>query len=101
MAWIKKAELCIVCKEKKTRLIFEGQPVCAHCQLEVQAYREGVRNCPVDGTAMEKHAKYDFIIDKCPTCNGVWLDAGEMEIIEGAVIAAGAAGSMAAHGGSC
>ncbi|MCA9840057.1 MAG: zf-TFIIB domain-containing protein [Trueperaceae bacterium] len=97
MGWLKKAELCVGCKEKKTRRILEGKPVCAYCQLKVKAYREGVRNCPVDGTAMEKHAKYDFIIDKCPTCNGVWLDAGEMDIIEGVVIAAVAERSFAAH----
>jgi Zn-finger nucleic acid-binding protein len=44
---------------------------------------EPLRKCPVDNTEMKKQLVGDvFIIDGCPTCGGVWLDKGELEIIE-------------------
>jgi Zn-finger nucleic acid-binding protein len=36
-------------------------------------------NCPKDGTALREREKGDVIIDICPNCHGVWLDAGELE----------------------
>lgn len=36
-------------------------------------------NCPKCQTAMREREKGDLIIDVCPNCRGVWLDAGEME----------------------
>jgi Zn-finger nucleic acid-binding protein len=31
---------------------------------------------------MRKVAKDNVLIDRCPECGGVWLDAGELEMIE-------------------
>ena len=37
------------------------------------------RICPVDGTSLECLTVNRIEIDRCPTCHGVWLDAGELE----------------------
>ena len=35
--------------------------------------------CPKCGITMREREKGDVIIDICPQCRGVWLDAGELE----------------------
>ena len=38
-------------------------------------------NCPKCGmTLIEVHYK-DVAVDKCSGCDGIWLDAGEMELV--------------------
>ena len=36
-------------------------------------------NCPKCQTVMREREKEDVILDICPSCRGVWLDAGELE----------------------
>jgi hypothetical protein len=31
---------------------------------------------------MRKVAKDDVLVDKCPDCGGIWLDSGELEMME-------------------
>jgi len=40
-------------------------------------------NCYKCNTEMKKQVKQDVLIDACPTCKGVWLDAGELEMLAG------------------
>jgi len=47
--------------------------------LLVQAGNEVDRLCPVDGTVMAKEVAHMLVIDRCPGCNGAWLDGGELE----------------------
>lgn len=94
MPWLKKAEVCVVCSKRKTRREFEGHAVCPDCLLNVRAQREGIRHCPVDGSAMQKQKvkvllRETFIIDVCLVCNGVWLDNGELEAIKEQAMATG------------
>ena len=37
--------------------------------------------CPRDGTELQERQYHHAVVDVCPTCNGMWLDAGEAEII--------------------
>lgn len=46
--------------------------------------------CPRDGTPLVPRETHHVIIDTCPTCEGIWLDKGELEILEKA---------QAEHGG--
>jgi len=39
------------------------------------------RLCPIDGKTLEQHTVMGIVIDKCPDCQGVWLDGGELEEI--------------------
>lgn len=38
-----------------------------------------ITKCPVDGADYYEHAFGSVIMDICPTCDGVWLDQGELE----------------------
>ena len=37
--------------------------------------------CPRCGAALHEKQYHHAVVDVCPNCNGMWLDAGEMEII--------------------
>jgi Zn-finger nucleic acid-binding protein len=38
-------------------------------------------NCPRDGTELQEKQYHHAVVDVCPKCSGMWLDAGEAEII--------------------
>ncbi len=50
------------------------------------------RPCPVDGAPLEslvlRHGKDEVTIELCPTCQGLWLDAGEGSRVAAVVTAA-------------
>ncbi|HET9983988.1 MAG TPA: zf-TFIIB domain-containing protein [Longimicrobiales bacterium] len=74
-------EQCVRCGTKRIRREFEGLPTCTTCETEIRAEREEARPCPNDGEAMQKEIVLNVVIDRCPTCGGVWLDAGELNLI--------------------
>jgi hypothetical protein len=75
----KKCERC----GQKTRNEHDNKPVCESCAREldllVEASRESSRICPIDGTEMSKSIAHMIVVDRCPKCQGVWLDGGELE----------------------
>ncbi len=34
-------------------------------------------------STMRKIARDNVLVDRCPDCGGIWLDAGELELLEG------------------
>lgn len=82
MNWFKKKEVCTHCNSNKTKREFEGQPTCSECKIEILLSREATRICPVDGSTLLKEHGNGIIIDRCPKCKGLWLDAGEVEAIK-------------------
>ena len=38
--------------------------------------------CPVDGAVMMERRHHGVTIDDCPQCGGVFLDRGELELLE-------------------
>ncbi len=38
--------------------------------------------CPRDGATLVEQTLERVSVDVCPTCNGIWLDKGELETIE-------------------
>ena len=72
---------------QRTRNEEEGKPVCDSCVQEMQmildAAQENIRLCPVDASSMQKEIAHMLVIDKCPTCRGVWLDGGELDKLTG------------------
>ncbi|MEM8488515.1 MAG: zf-TFIIB domain-containing protein [Bacteroidota bacterium] len=40
------------------------------------------RICPAGGATLVKEAGNELVIDSCPQCKGIWLDAGELEAIK-------------------
>ncbi len=75
----KKCERC----GQKTHSQRDGKPICEACEEELnlllQARQEDSRRCPIDGTTMSKSVAHMIVIDRCPKCQGVWLDGGELE----------------------
>ena len=58
-----------------------GNLFCSPCWQELT--NEPIRHCPVDNAEMEKKRVMDlFNIDRCPRCDGVWFDKGELRAIE-------------------
>jgi hypothetical protein len=85
------APKCSRCGKTRTRHTYQGLPTCESCEqaleARMRAAREERRNCPRDGSEMTKEVALAVILDRCPTCKGVWLDAGELEQIRNAVAA--------------
>ncbi|MCK4660859.1 MAG: zf-TFIIB domain-containing protein [Phycisphaerae bacterium] len=78
-------EHCVRCGKKTREETPEGLPTCEECQLQLQAEREEKRTCPLDGSVMSKEIVQNIIIDRCPSCGGVWLDSGELELVKKAM----------------
>ena len=76
----------------RTRHKEDDQPICGPCAQEmnlmVDASEETERLCPIDGEKMSKEIAHMLVIDRCPSCQGVWLDGGELERLKGGVEAA-------------
>ena len=94
MLWFKKKTNCTHCNNNNTKREFEGAPTCSECKIEVLMSREQTRTCPVDGSTLLKEHNNEIFIDRCPTCQGVWLDAGEIEAIKEAAQTEGIAVGM-------
>jgi len=82
-------EKCARCGKKRTRKEFAGVPTCDECERELRltlaAAKESPRPCPIDRAPMLKESVENVIVDRCPRCNGIWLDGGELELLRGAI----------------
>jgi len=64
----------------KEHELIEGMK--ADFQKVEAARREGqVVNCPKCPGRLEKYRFMGFILDRCESCEGIWLDKGELERI--------------------
>ncbi len=43
-----------------------------------------MRKCPVDDFTLAQESYEGVAVDVCPHCGGVWLDAGELEVVQNA-----------------
>jgi len=93
MTWL-FGEKCVRCDKQRTKREFEGLPTCEACEAQIKATRETSRHCPLDGSQMNKEVIFNVVIDRCPSCKGVWLDGGELDLVKKG-IAAGAGGDFA------
>jgi hypothetical protein len=55
----------------------EGQETGVETALRTEARGR----CPRDGAALIAKKLHGVAIDECPTCNGMWLDAGEWKVL--------------------
>jgi hypothetical protein len=78
--------MCARCGKRRTRETYEGLATCDACKEQIEAKlaaaRESRRRCPVDGAEMGKEIVLRLVLDRCPTCHGVWLDGGELESMQ-------------------
>ena len=74
-------ELCVRCREHPSVEVLDGLPTCHHCGTAIRLKSESVRRCPVDGDTMRKEVIQNLLIDRCPSCGGIWLDHDELEAL--------------------
>ena len=87
-------EKCVRCNNQRTKREFEGLPTCDKCEAQIKATRETNRHCPLDGSQMNKEVILNVVIDRCPSCKGIWLDSDELDLVKKG-IEAGADGDFA------
>jgi hypothetical protein len=82
-------ETCVRCGKKLTKETFSGVPTCESCdellEASLKAKGEASRQCPIHSIAMTKEIVCNIVVDRCPTCNGVWLDGGELDLLKQAI----------------
>ncbi len=75
------SQLCVRCREHPAEEVLDGLPTCRSCGMSIRQKCENVRVCPVDGGEMLKEVIQNLLIDRCPTCGGVWLDHEELDAL--------------------
>jgi peptide subunit release factor 1 (eRF1) len=85
-------EKCVRCGNERTKKQFEGLPTCESCEQKLEAEREDKRRSPLDGAEMIKEVILNVILDSYPTCHGVWLDKGELDLVKEAAEEDGGSG---------
>lgn len=48
-------------------------------EAKESAKKSSYMKCPKCGESLKERSFQKILIDQCPACNGVWLDAGEIE----------------------
>ncbi len=80
---------CSRCGQRRTRREYEGLPTCESCEQMIEAKMKAAleltRQCPIDQADMRKEIILNLVVDRCPSCGGVWLDGGELETMKGSI----------------
>ena len=80
---------CSRCGQRRTRREYEGLPTCESCEemieAKMKAAEEQTRQCPIDKADMDKEIILNLVVDRCPSCGGVWLDGGELATMKGSI----------------
>lgn len=82
-------EICVRCGKNPAKRSSAGVPTCESCEellaASLVAKGEAARQCPLHSIAMTKEIVCNIVIDRCPSCNGVWLDGGELDLLKQAI----------------
>jgi len=73
--------LCVRCREHPSVEVLDSLPTCRRCATAMRLKSESPRTCPVDGGLMRKEVVQNLLIDRCPSCGGIWLDHDELEAL--------------------
>lgn len=50
-------------------------------QAEPQEVEQALMRCPKCGTKLNTVEHHNITVEECPSCQGMWLDRGELEIL--------------------
>ncbi len=80
-------ERCILCnayfKFEQLQAGPDGFGICRNCAVKTSAANDLRRRCPVDESAMDKALLRGVVlVDRCPSCNGVWFDGDKLQIVD-------------------
>lgn len=59
-----------------------------HSRLPMEQPEHEGRLCPLDREALERLSIEGTVVDICPRCHGLWLDAGELRALLGSSVSA-------------
>lgn len=51
-------------------------------EREAERRQQNLMKCPKCGAGLKEEARGDVHVDVCPDCQGMWLDAGELELMQ-------------------
>lgn len=88
-------ETCVRCGENRATSGLGRVPTCEACAAKIRLRREKARRCPVDSAVMKKDIVHNVVIDRCSQCGGIWLDPGELAMLQKAVESDAGGGSFA------
>ena len=78
--WFRENEAKLIEAARARR---EAQAKAARTAEEEERRRLHFMKCPKCGSDLEERSHLDVKVDRCPRCEGVFLDAGELEAILG------------------
>jgi hypothetical protein len=64
---------------KKERELLEKMRAKQQAETQQAAQEAAALKCPRCGAVLKESTFQTIVIDQCTGCNGVWLDAGEIE----------------------
>jgi hypothetical protein len=67
---------------QQDRELLERQRSAASAAAAEAERRMHLMKCPKDGYDLKTVTLHDVQIETCPHCRGIWLDAGELEVLE-------------------
>lgn len=76
--WFREHEKELIENARKKRTEAEQARVAAAEKAERSAH---LGRCPRCGAAMTSHTVEEVAVDKCPSCEGIFFDRGELETV--------------------
>jgi len=64
---------------KKEREVLAKLKAKQEAEAKEAAKKASYMKCPKCGDSLKERSFQKILIDQCPGCNGIWLDAGELE----------------------
>ena len=64
---------------KKEREVLANLKAKQEAEAKEAAKKASYMKCPKCGDSLKERSFQKILIDQCPGCNGIWLDAGELE----------------------
>ncbi|MBX3145588.1 MAG: zf-TFIIB domain-containing protein [Gemmatimonadales bacterium] len=61
--------------------LLETQRIAQQKAADLAERKTHYMRCPKDGGHLEHHSIGGVEIDRCPDCNGIWLDDGELDTL--------------------
>lgn len=75
------SKYCVRCREHLASEVMDELPTCQRCADLLRVRAEAKHICPVDQSEMRKEVLQNLVIDRCPSCGGIWLDHDELEAL--------------------
>jgi hypothetical protein len=69
---------CVRCGKSLPYDGADSARTCPDCARHLDGQLEVGRLCPKDGSRMTLETVWNILVERCPECDGVWLDGGNI-----------------------